>query len=104
MVIKTNSSPIVKCSHCSKILSNEDFEVHKCEWNLKRVERISVVYFRDDSYDDRKIMTGYGLDGVLYTFVVTPRTPIPYILSSSDASYHDSSNRRKVTRTFNRKF
>lgn len=94
-----NRSPIVKCSHCGQILSIDDFDLHKCEWTFKDVQQIPVVYFRDDSFNDKKVMTGYGLDGVLYTFVVTPRTPIPYMRGLSDDSYHDSSNRRKVNRT-----
>jgi len=51
---------------------------------LTAVKRIPIVYFRDDSYGDKKRMTGYGIDGVLYTFVVTPRTAIPYMLDASD--------------------
>jgi hypothetical protein len=48
---------------------------------LKETKSISVIYFRDDSYDDKKIITSYGLDGIPYTFVVTPRTAIPYFQS-----------------------
>ena len=94
-----NDSPIVKCSHCQIILSTDNFDTHNCQWILKDTKRIPVAYFRDDSYDNKRIMTGYGLDGVLYTFVVTPRTAIPYFQNLSDASYHEPRNRRKVTRT-----
>ena len=48
------------------------------------MKRIPVAFFRDDSFDDKKIMTGYGLDGVLYTFVVTPKTAIPYFRKLTD--------------------
>jgi hypothetical protein len=82
-------SPIAKRSHCKQILSADDFDLHRCKWALKDVKQISVVYFRDDSLDDRKAMTGYGLDGILYTFVVTQRMSIPYMRSLSDDSYHD---------------
>lgn len=93
MVMKTNNSPIVKCSHCNQILSSEDFDQHKCEWNLKDVKRISIVYFRDDSYEDKKIMTGYGTDGVLYTFEVVPRKAIPLLLPlSNELSQQNRSN------------
>jgi hypothetical protein len=99
VVAKMVDSPIVKCSHCNQILSSEDFDKHECKWNLRSVKRISVVAFHDDSYKDQKIIRGYGTDGTVYTLVVTERTAIPFILSSSDESYHEPSNRRKVTRT-----
>jgi hypothetical protein len=88
---------IVKCSHCKAILSAEEFDTHEYDLSLKECKRIEVVYFHDRSYKGKKLMTGWGTDGVLYTFEVVPRKPIPYIIS--DASYHDGGNRRKVTRT-----
>jgi hypothetical protein len=94
-----NESPIVKCSHCKQILPIENFDTHECNLPLADVRRIPVVYFQDDSVNGERIMTGRGIDGVLYNFVVTPRTAIPYIIGSSDDSYHDASNRRRVTRT-----
>lgn len=81
---QNNDSPIVKCSHCQQILPIEDFNTHNCKWLLRTVKRIPVAFFRDDSFDDETIMTGYGLDGVLYTFVVTPRTAIPYFRKLAD--------------------
>jgi hypothetical protein len=42
------------------------------------------VYFQDDSYDDKRLMTGRGVDGVLYTFEVIQREPIPIVVSPSD--------------------
>jgi len=94
-----NNSPIVKCSHCGQVLSSEDFDIHECNIPINGSKRIEVVYFRDDSYKGKKLMTGRGIDGVLYTFEIVPRRPIPFILSPSDESYHDASNRRKVNRT-----
>jgi hypothetical protein len=79
---------IAKCSHCTKLLTAEDFETHECDLPLKGVKRIEVVYFRDDSYKDKKLMTGWGTDGIIYTFEVVPRKPIPITIPL---------NRRKVT-------
>lgn len=94
-----SDSPIVKCSHCKQILSVEQFDAHECDLPLIDVKRIPVAYFQDDSINGEKIITGRGIDGILYSFVVTPRTAIPYILPLSDASYHERQNRRKVNRT-----
>jgi hypothetical protein len=101
-VMKTNNSPIVKCSHCKQVFSSEEFDAHECDMRINDSRRIEVAYFRDDSYRDKRLMTGLGLDGVLYTFEMVPRKPIPFVLSPSDDSYHDASNRRKVTRTCRR--
>ena len=98
-VVMMTESPIVKCSHCKQIFSSEDFDAHECDMPINSCKRIEVVYFRDDSYKNRKLMTGLGIDGILYIFEVVPRKPIPFVLSSSDDSYHEPSNRRKVTRT-----
>jgi hypothetical protein len=82
---------IVKCSHCKQIISENDFNQHECDLPLTSSKRIEVIYFRDDSYKNKKLMTGLGIDGVLYTFEVVPRKPIPMIMPL---------NRRNVT-TFN---
>jgi len=79
-----SNSPIVKCSHCNQILSAESFDTHECDIELKGCKRIEVVYFRDDSYKNKKLMTGMGIDGVLYTFEVVPREAIPYVVPLSD--------------------
>ena len=79
-----DNSPIVKCSHCKQVLSSKDFDTHECDILIKDSEIIEVAYFRDDSYKDKRLMTGMGLDGVLYTFEKVPRKPIPFIASSSD--------------------
>ena len=70
-------SQIVKCSHCKKIITLENFESHTCDLSLKECKRIEVVYFQDGSYKNNKLMTGWGTDGILYTFEVVPRKPIP---------------------------
>ena len=82
--LSANNSPIVKCSHCKRILSVDDFDSHECDLPLIDVKCIPVVYFQDDSVNGRITMTGRGIDGVLYSFLVTPRTAIPYILEASD--------------------
>ena len=61
------------------MFSNEMFDSHDCDLPLNGVQKISVVYFRDDSYNNKKIMTGMGIDGVLYTFEITARKPIPIV-------------------------
>lgn len=75
---------IVKCSHCKQFFSVEEFNCHECDLPLKESKRIEVVYFRDDSYKNKKLMTGFGTDGVLYTFEVVPRKAIPMIQPLSD--------------------
>lgn len=44
-------------------------------------------------------MTGWGIDGVLYTFEVVPPEAIRFMLSPSDDGYHEPSNIREVNRT-----
>jgi hypothetical protein len=91
---------IVKCSHCNIPLSAEDFDSHICDLPLKGVKRISVVYFRDDSYRDKKLMTGWGTDGISYTFEVVPREPIPITIPLSRRKVTDSETADKVTAPF----
>ncbi len=93
---------IVKCSHCGKILSRNKFASHKCELPLKKCEIIEVVYFRDDSYADKKVMTGWGIDGIVYTFEVVPRKPIPIMLPLSDGWKHLDESDGKVTEPISR--
>jgi hypothetical protein len=85
------------------MLASGDFNSHKCSWALKGTKEIPVVYFRDDSFDDKKIMTGYGIDGVLYSFVVVPREAIPLIESLSRRKVTDSGTDEEVTEPFFRK-
>jgi len=72
---------IVKCSHCAQMFSEENFNSHECDLPLRGCKRIEVVYFRDDSYKNKKLMTGRGTDGIFYTFEVVPRKAIPITMS-----------------------
>jgi hypothetical protein len=76
--------PIVKCSHCNQITSSENFNNHKCDWLLKGTKRIYVTNFLDVSYENKKLISGWGTDGILYTFEVVPRKPIPIIIPLAD--------------------
>jgi hypothetical protein len=87
--MSADKSLIVKCSHCKDLLSGSKFNEHKCKLELIGTKVIPVVNFIDTSYNGQRVMTGWGVDGVLYTFEVVSRKPIPYILSTSDDSYHD---------------
>jgi len=75
---------IVKCSHCKKILSSEGFDSHTCDLPLTATKRIAVVYFQDESYKSKRIMSGWGIDGTVYTFEVMPRKPIPITIPLAD--------------------
>lgn len=79
-----NDFAIVKCSQCKSILEAKDFDMHKCDLPLTDVKRIPVIYFHDSSYGAKKLMTGWGVDGILYTFEVVPRKAIPCTLPLSD--------------------
>ena len=70
---------LVRCSHCKKMFTSKTFDAHKCELNTKSVKTIPVVYFINTSCNGKKYMSGLGLNGVLYTFEVTPREAIPII-------------------------
>ena len=91
-----NKFLIVKCSHCRGIFSSEEFANHKCKMPLVGLKNIPVVNFLDTSCNGKKFMTGWGIDGIFYTFEVVPRKPISYILSSSDDSYHDKDSDEKL--------
>ena len=71
---------IVKCSHCKAILSSEDFDTHDCDLPFEGVKTIEVAYFMDVSCKNTQMITGRGTDGILYTFEVVPRKPIPIVL------------------------
>jgi capsule polysaccharide export protein KpsC/LpsZ len=75
---------IVKCSHCKKILASDEFDSHKCELELVGVKSIPVIYYSDVSYKDKKLINGWGVDGILYTLEVVPRKPIPIVMLSDD--------------------
>lgn len=96
----SNGSPIVKCSHCKQIYSVEAFNNHGCNLPLTDVKHIPVVYFQDDSINGKKIMTGRGIDGILYSFIVIPRTAIPYMKSLTDDFLQRKKDRRGLDRTY----
>jgi hypothetical protein len=66
------------------MFTEKNFDPHDCDLPLKNSKRIEVVYFHDDSYKDKKLMTGWGIDGTLYTFEVVPRKPIPIAIPIAD--------------------
>ena len=66
------------------ILSEEDFIAHECDLPLKTIKRIEVAYFTDLSNKQASIVSGRGIDGVLYTFEVVPRKQIPITLPLTD--------------------
>ena len=89
MLDSKHNGELVKCSHCNAILSSEQFEGHKCTlFTLRDQKTIEVIYFMDVSCHEKKLMTGWGIDGILYTFEVVPRKPIALM---------EPLNRRKVT-------
>jgi hypothetical protein len=55
---------------------------------LRGQKTIDVVYFMDVSCDGKKLMTGWGTDGILYTFEVAPRKPIPITIPLADEKKH----------------
>ena len=68
---------IVKCSNCGEMLADSEFEKHECNIPLKNHKHIDFVYFMDVSLKNKKLMSGMGTDGILYTFEVVPRKAIP---------------------------
>lgn len=79
---------IVRCSHCKKLLSAEKFDAHECDLPLNGVKRIEVVYIRDDSHKGNSLMTGWGTDGVLYSFEVVQRKAIPIVMTADEILQH----------------
>jgi hypothetical protein len=75
-----------------EILSSRNFNKHKCEKSSIGVKTIPVIDFLQTSRNGKEVMTGWGVNGILYTFEVMPRKPIPFIKGSSDDSYHDNDN------------
>lgn len=97
-----NKAPIVKCSHCRKILALEEFDNHKCEMPLVGVKNIPVTNFLDTSVNGKKFMTGWGIDGILYTFEVVPRKPIPCVIPLSDEILHNQESDEDFTEPGNK--
>jgi hypothetical protein len=79
-----------------KTMASESFAGHRCDLTLRECKTIEVVHFCDGSYGDRKLMTGWGVDGILYTFEVVTRKPIPMVTRLSDASYHGKDSDDKL--------
>jgi len=79
------------------MLSIKKFNSHKCKLTLTDVKRIPVVYFQDDSYNDKKLMSGWGIDGIIYTFEVVPRKAIPVVMPLSDESKQHKQSDGEVT-------
>ncbi|MCL5948848.1 MAG: hypothetical protein M1490_00015 [Candidatus Bathyarchaeota archaeon] len=79
---------IVKCSHCQELFSNSDFNSHTCDKQLKECKTIEVSEIIDGSYGNKKLINGWGTNGILYTFEVVPRKAIPLM---------EPLSRRKVT-------
>jgi len=75
-----NNVLIVKCSQCRKILPFEKFSEHECKLELVSTKTIPVINFLETSCKGMKIMTGWGTDGILYTFEVVPRKAIPIVM------------------------
>jgi len=81
------------------MFSIEQFNQHECELTINSVKEIPVVYFRDDSRNGKQSITGRGIDGVLYSFIVIPRTAIPYMKSLTDDYLQREKDRRGLDRT-----
>lgn len=79
---------IVKCSHCQAMLSEGDFDSHKCDIPISGNKIIEVTDFIDVSTKNTKMISAQGIDGVLYAFEVVPRKAIPLM---------EPLSRRKVT-------
>jgi hypothetical protein len=97
MLTSRHNVGIVKCSHCKKILASEEFDAHECCLELHGQMTIEVINFLDVSFKNKKLMQGHGVDGVLYTFEVVPRKPIPYVMPLSDEFLHEHESDKDFT-------
>jgi hypothetical protein len=70
---------IVKCSHCGEMFAEKDFEKHSCDKKLNECRFIEVSEIIDCSHNGKRLINGWGTDGILYTFEVVPRKAIPII-------------------------
>ncbi len=62
------------------MLDTKNFDSHECKLpNVKSCKRIDVINITDCSYKNKKLVTGFGVDGILYTFEVVQRKPIPLV-------------------------
>jgi hypothetical protein len=74
-----------------KFFSPEKFDTHECDLPFKECKNIEVIYFRDSSYKNKKLMAALGIDGVFYTLEVVPRKPLPIVMTPDEfLQYHQS--------------
>ena len=83
--------------YCESGLSTRDFDSHQCDLQLKGVKTVEVLYFRDDSYKGRKIVTGWGVDGISYVFEVVPRKAIPYFTELTSRRFLTDTQKKNKT-------
>lgn len=62
VVMSMTEALIVRCSHCHKLFSSSEFDGHTCDLPLNGIKQIPVVHFRNDSYGNKKVMSGWGID------------------------------------------
>jgi hypothetical protein len=76
---------IVRCERCKKNLIDEEFKSHSCSPVTVGYKDIDVDYYivTKEPSMGRKIILAKGLDGVMYTLTVRPRT-ISDMISLSD--------------------
>lgn len=88
---------IEQCPYCHKYLTYAQAKVHQCLSRIENIKEIPVLYCYELSDDNgAKTVIAHGFDGILYRLVECKN---PISRSPSDDSYHEPSNRRKVTRT-----
>jgi len=92
VALKNRCIVLFESSH--RFLSVTDFTVQSFHFVIVSIALDSDVSYVLGSwigecspFPETEVMTGYGVDGVLYTFVVTPRTAIPYCEKLSDGFY-----------------
>jgi hypothetical protein len=79
------------------MFSETDFDSHTCDRPLKECRIIEVSEIIDGSYGEKRLMNGWGTDGVLYTFEAVPRKAIPYFIRLSDEKKHLPDSDTEVT-------
>jgi hypothetical protein len=70
----------------------EDFDAHECDIPLKEIKTIPVIDYLDVSCRNKRMINGKGIDGILYTFEVVPRKPIPIVMTSDEFSQQKKSD------------
>ena len=88
---------IDRCPFCKKYMTTEQMDKHECEGTgFSGIKEIPVSNIYDLTEGKRKVIIAHGYDGIMYRLVETTN---PFGKNPSDGSYHESLNRRKVTRT-----